>query len=363
MQYLTIGYRGSRRVRFWEEVVIANGGEHQLLTFWQIANDDFPNIRQETTLRITSPGEDFDTYKLLLFLGGYEAADSLEFDKGRIRFSRYWYEGWCVILDKISAWLRQNPHVKAINSPEAIQLAFHKSKCQQYIKREVSTPHVFKYKLKNYNQLIRLFDNLNLHQVFIKPWHGSSASGIMAFRKSGDKQILYTTIHLVRRDREIRLYNHLKLQKYTQAETIKTIINEMAQHGLMLEQWIRKKKFRHKSVDLRIVVIGGEAVFVVPRLSPHFITNLHLGNEKGKIETIEARWGTACIEAAKQLAIKAVAAISGLFYAGVDVAIDTNEEPYVLEVNAFGDMLLNITHESKTTYEWEFEMIDKRLEM
>ncbi len=355
MQYLTIGYHGSRRVRFWEEVVMANGSEHQLLTFQQIANDDFSTIQQATTLRITSPGEDFETYKLLLFLGGYDAADSLEFDKGRIRFSRYWYKGWCVILDKIAVWLRQNPTVKAINSPAAIQLAFNKVQCQRHISYKVNTPRIFLNELGNYESFIQLFDALKLHQVFIKPWHGSSASGVMAFRKSGDKQILYTTIHLVQKE-GIQLYNHLKLQKYTQPETIKIIINEMVQHGLMMEQWIRKKTFRHKSVDLRIVVIGGEAVFVVPRLSPHFITNLHLGNEKGKIETIEARWGTACIEAAKQLAIKAVAAIEGLFYAGVDVAIDTNEAPYILEVNAFGDMLLNINHENKTTYEWEFEL-------
>ena len=355
MQYLTIGYHGSRRVRFWEEVVIANGGEHQLLTFQQIANDGFPTIQQATTLRITSPGEDFETYKLLLSLGGYDEADSLELDRGRIRFSRYWYKGWCVVLGKISAWLRQNSDMKAINSPGTIQLAFNKVQCQRHIAYEVDTPRIFLNELENYEQFIQLFDALKLHQAFIKPWHGSSASGVMAFRKSGDKQILYTTIHLVQNE-GIKLYNHLKLQKYTKPKTIKTIINEMAQHGLMMEQWIRKKTFRHKSVDFRIVVIGGEAVFTVPRLSPHFITNLHLGNEKGKIETIEARWGTACIEAAKQLAVEAVAAISGLFYAGVDVAIDTNEQPYVLEVNAFGDMLLDITHKGKTTYEWEFEL-------
>jgi len=132
----------------------------------------------------------------------------------------------------------------------------------------------------------------------------------------------------------------------------------MIPHGLLVEQWIRKKIFQGKSVDLRIVVIRDTAVFIVPRLSPHFITNLHLGNEKGKIEELRLAWGRDCIASAKKLAVQAVAAIPGLFYAGVDVAIDYDGEPYVLEVNAFGDLLLDIYHEGKTTYEWEWELLD-----
>ena len=88
-------------------------------------------------------------------------------------------------------------------------------------------------------------------------------------------------------------------------------------------------------------------------MSNHFITNLHLGNEKGSIEELEIAWGEAVIVAAKALAVEAVRIIGGLFYAGVDVAISNRNIPYVLEVNAFGDMLLNIYQNGLTTYEYE----------
>ena len=121
----------------------------------------------------------------------------------------------------------------------------------------------------------------------------------------------------------------------------------------MAEEWIPKKRFQGKSVDFRILVINGKPIFVVPRLSKHFITNLHLGNEKGDFKTIENEWGKPLLEEVKAIAVKAVEAIGGLFYAGVDVAISKMGLPYVLEVNAFGDLLLNIHKEELNTYEYE----------
>ncbi len=362
MNYLTIGHTHSRRVAFWQDVLAAKGFRHQLISFQQIVGEKWPDISGTATLRITSPGEDFETYRLLLSLGGCPQAEGLSFEKGRIQFAQYWYKGWCILLDKIDNFLKRHPHIKVMNSPQAIRLAFHKATCQQWLaQQQIPTPQIFLPQLKNYEQLIDTLEQQKLHQVFIKPWHGSSASGVMAFRKSGNRQMLYTTIHLVQ-ENGVRLYNHLQLQKYNDPQDIKTIIDEMIPHGLLVEQWIRKKTFRRKSVDLRIVVIRDTAVFVVPRMSPHFITNLHLGNEKGKIEALEVAWGSACIASAKKVAVQAVAAIPGLFYAGVDVAIDDyNEKPYVLEVNAFGDLLLNIHYKNKTTYEWEWEIFNDEL--
>ena len=323
-----------------------------MVTFYQIMGEDFSKITSPTTVRITSPGEDFELKKQLMVLGGNPAAKDFIFEKGRIYPDAYWYQGWCLLLQKLDGFIQKQPLIQPMNAPKAIQLAFHKLKCQQLLQNAgLQTPKIWIEKVVSYDHLMETLTKNNIPQVFIKPYHGSSASGVMAFRRAKNKQVLYTTIHL----KSGKLYNSLQLQRYTSIETIKTIIEKMIPAGLLVEGWIKKKRLRQKSVDFRILVINEKAAFVVPRMSNHFITNLHLGNEKGKIEAIEEIWGKSVIEQAKLLAIEAVKTVDGLFYAGVDVAISTTNQPYILEINAFGDMLLNIFKDNKTTYEYELE--------
>lgn len=351
-QFLTIGSVGSRRVQFWKTALQQKHFSQELVSYPQIIANDFPKITRPTCLRITSTGENFDLWKNILRLGGYPLSAAPIFERGLIHPNPYWYRGWCRILQNIHGFIGKNPLVRPMNTTTSIQLAFHKLKCQQLLNKQgIRIPKIILPNVIHYAALIEKLQKENIHQVFIKPYHGSSASGVMAFRQANGKQILYTTIQLKGK----KLYNNLRLQKYNSIAQIKTIINAMIPSGLMVEEWIRKKTFQEKSVDFRILVINGKAVFVVPRMSKHFITNLHLGNEKGNIKAVENNWGTALIEQAKTLAIQAVNTIGGLFYAGVDVAISTKGQPYILEVNAFGDMLLNIYREGLTTYEYELK--------
>ena len=351
-QFLTIGAVDSRRVQFWEKVLQQKEFLQNILTYKQIIANDFPAITTPTSLRITSTGENFDLWRNILKLGGCPPSAIPVFEKGLLFPNSYWYQGWCEILQNIDDFIGENRLIKPMNTPTSIQLVFHKLKCQQLLNEEgIRTPKIILPRVVNYDDLITILQKENIRQVFIKPYHGSSASGVMAFRQVNGKQILYTTIQLKGK----KLYNNLRLQKYNSLTQIKTIINAMIPSGLLVEEWIRKKTFQEKSVDLRILVINGKAIFVVPRMSKHFITNLHLGNEKGNLEELENTWGTTLIENAKALAVKSVHTIGGLFYAGVDVAISTKGQPYILEVNAFGDMLLNIYQGGLTTYEYELE--------
>jgi len=356
--FLTIGSKRSRRVKFWNDTLLQKDCKFELLTYEQILKGNFPKITAPTTLRITSPGENFDLQKQILLLGGCPLSEEINFEKGEIYPNQYWYRGWCLLLEKITNFIAKNPLLKPINTPVGIKLAFHKLKCSEFLSdRQIRTPKIILNKVLNYDQLIETLQKQHISQVFIKPYHGSSASGVMAFRQAKGKQVLYSTIDL----KSNKLYNNLRLQRYTTSEKIKTIINAMAPAGLLAEAWIPKKTFQGKSVDFRVLVINGKAVFVVPRMSNGCITNLHLGNEKGNIDLVEKAWGKSTIESATFLAEQAVKAISNLFYAGVDVAISTNGTPYILEINAFGDMLLNIFKEGKTTYEMELKEWSKQL--
>ena len=358
-KFITIGSPDSRRVQFWDAVLqpaYRTGRqyncEHQVITYQQIIKDDFPIITEPTTIRLTSTGEDFELEKILMGMGGDSDAHLLSFEKGLIYPNDFWYKGFCILLKKIENFALENPLVKTINSPAAVQLAFNKLKCQQFLsQKNISTPKIILDQVIDYDSLIEKMETENIRQVFIKPYHGSSASGVMALRQSKGRQMLYTTIHL----QNGKMYNHLKLQKYHSLSEIKTIINKMIPSGLLAEEWIRKKTFQEKSVDFRILVINGKAAFTVPRMSNHFITNLHLGNEKGNFEEIEKEWGSNILKKAKDIAVQAVHEIGGLFYAGVDVAISQKGKPYILEVNAFGDMLLNVFQDGMNTYEYELK--------
>ncbi|NJL43486.1 MAG: hypothetical protein HC935_09765 [Pseudanabaena sp. SU_2_4] len=74
-------------------------------------------VRPGSTIRIESPGRDFEVEKLLLRLGAdaAEAEDSpwisrdaamqLKFDRGRIFYPRQWYLGFCAALNALQSQL------------------------------------------------------------------------------------------------------------------------------------------------------------------------------------------------------------------------------------------------------------------
>ncbi len=347
--YLTIGVKNSRRIAFWEDALKEKNLHYTFHSYEEIMSDRFPIISKPTTLRLSSSGENFEVYKKILALGSYPNIENLVYQKGQILPNAFWYQGYCILMNKIEKFLYQNPQLKVLNTPSAITLVFHKLKCQLFLaSKGLSIPKIILKKVNSYAHLIATLEQENINEIFIKPYHGSSASGVMAFRRSLNKQVLYTTIKLKENK---TLYNSLYLQKYINKNDIKTIINTIQPAGLIVEKWVRKKSFLGKSVDFRVLVIDGKATFVVPRLSNHVITNLHLGNIKGKIEHIQAEWGIEVIENIKKTAEKAIQNIPELFYAGVDIAVSSNGQVYVLEINAFGDMLLDVFYHQKNTYQ------------
>jgi len=370
MRHLVFGNPNSRRAKQWQQTcllpynrqacLLRNGGQaihnasFELISYQEVANGQFPKLNKPTTVRITSPGEDFETFQLLVGLGGYPAATALLEERGRILLHEYWYQGWCLILDKIDQFLKENPLAKVMNHPETIKLAFHKANCQEKLRKAgIPIPDIYCCQLNSFEQLLEVMDKQKLHQVFLKPAHSSSASGVMMFRRTANKMMLESTIFLNKKGREAKLFNHKRLQRYQNQETIKTIIDLMIPNRLHIEQWINKKQFQGKSTDFRVVTINQQPVFVQPRHSNHPITNLHLGNEKGSLQNLQIEWGKDLIKKVKTIAIQTAKQLDGLFYAGIDIAINTKGEPYVLEVNAFGDFLKEIFADKKNTYEYE----------
>ena len=354
MHHLIFGNKHSRRAKHWRNTL--GDAPVQFVNYQQAAQGHFPEITEPSTVRITSPGEDFETFKLLVGLGGYHNADQLSFEKGRILLHTYWYAGWSKLLDKMQQFLKEQPLTSIMNHPAPIKLAFHKTACQQQIEQAgIPIPKIYCKQLTSFEELLGLMESNRLKKVFLKPAHGSSASGVMMFRKIDHRMLLETTIHLVQKDGAIKLFNHLRLQRYQDPLLIQTIIEQMIPNQLHVEDWIIKKRYQAKSTDFRVLTINQEPKFIQPRHSTHPITNLHLGNEKGALPLIEQEWGTASVEKIKAVARQTAKLFPTLFYVGIDIAVDDDEKPYVLEINPFGDFLKDIFVDDLTTYAYELQ--------
>jgi glutathione synthase/RimK-type ligase-like ATP-grasp enzyme len=125
-----------------------------------------------------------------------------------------------------------------------------------------------------------------------------------------------------------------------------------------VEEWIPKASLQNQTFDVRIVVIGGKARHVVPRLSEGPITNLHLGNRRGDADQLIRLLGEEKYDQLLDTAERAVNSLPGTLYAGVDLLIPTGlGEPRVLELNAFGDLLPNLYHQGEDTYTAELKAL------
>ena len=295
-------------------------------------------------VRIESAGENEEVQRRLIRIGG---GGESQLAAGEIGFFHEAYLGFCEALD-----LLNGVGVSFVNSPSDIKVMFDKWRSHERfelagIKRaatEVIPPEsdVSKYLTSRFGTAGR---------VFIKPRFGSSASGVCAYRWAAGRQQLIAPIELDRKSGSTRLFNSLRVRKYNSPVEIGAIFEGLLPQGLICESWVSKARLPEGNFDLRIVVIDGEARHTVVRQSHFPMTNLHLGNRRGKLTEVEEVFGSQVVSQAAQVAEAAAACFPDSLYAGVDVLIPQHGEPTVCEINAFGDLLPNVWHRGETTYE------------
>jgi D-alanine-D-alanine ligase-like ATP-grasp enzyme len=97
-----------------------------------------------------------------------------------------------------------------------------------------------------------------------------------------------------------------------------------------------------RTADLRI---ANATLSELSDLSDTPTSNLHLGNRRASLTGLDAP-----LAAARQLAEHAAACFPHSLYAGVDILLDARGRAYVGEINAFGDLLPGVLHQSKDAY-------------
>lgn len=318
-------------------------------------------IRAGDIVRLESPGKNFAVEKYLLILGAAmmddpafekcERAADLPVDKGRILYSRQWYLGFCAMLRQLSAQLDECETHQRMNHIPDIPIMFDKSACHALLQQHgLAVPPTLGV-VYSYEELLAKMRASGMTQVFIKLAHGSSASGVVAYRQQGQQQVAITTVEMVQRGDAVHLYNSRQLRTYRQVNEIALLIDTLCRQRVHVEQWLPKAQLHGQTCDLRILMIKGRVRHVIPRLSRSPITNLHLLNERGEFTDLlavigEQKWAAICqtCEAAMQL-------FPHSLHCGLDLLIDVNLKHHaILELNAFGDLLPGILWQGQDTY-------------
>ncbi|MCX7921587.1 MAG: STM4014 family protein [Clostridia bacterium] len=374
IDFVIIGNPENRRVVFFQQALeLLNLKPAKVVSYIDLltgANKIEDYIKDDVIIRLESPGENFLVEKELIALGEEDGwisaveARGLEYENGRIYYPAQWYRGFCSFLKRIDDRVNKaGKRFQWMNPPGDIITMFDKRLCQKLLRDSgVSVPSVLK-KCGSYEEVQEVMKETNIRRVFVKLACSSSASGICAYQINprGDKEVMYTTVEIVRRDGELALYNSLKIKKYTSNRDIKDIIDWICGQGAHIEVWIHKETFERQVFDMRIVTIGESACHNVARLSKSPMTNLHLGNKRGNVADLNL--SPDKLVGIFQEAERAKGVFKRSLYAGIDVLVSKGGHvPYVVDVNAFGDLIPGILYKGRDTYGAEIEEMINNIE-
>lgn len=315
------------------------------------------HVAAGVTVRIESPGENFAVEQKILALGGVENALQLADERGRIYHPKQWFLGFSRLMDSIAQGAGA---ASWFNHPADIVTMFNKPLCKRLLR-----PHTLEScpDFSSYDAFFSFVEQQPRQRFFIKLFSSSSASGIVAYEynRSNGREQAYSTVEVVETKGQDCFYNSLKIKKYGARGMIKKILDFLFSEGALVEPWIPKAKHADWSYDLRVMAIGGRRCHALARLSHGPMTNLHLGNQRCSTDALNLPAETwAKIDT---LVEQTMQHFPRSLYAGLDVLLPrSGQDPVLLEVNAFGDLLPNLLHQGKSTYLAEIEALPAKAE-
>ncbi len=335
----------NRRASMFAAACASRGVEVEVVSWSDVL--DAGRVKLDAPVRIDSPGENWRVESALL---GVEEAE----DRGRIRSFEGAYRGMCSALGRLEAprWITPQAQIAAM---------FDKVETKRRLTAVgVSVPETYGL-VRTFAELRRVTKSAGVRRCFVKPRHGSSASGVVALTMNERRVLAVTSCEMARADDGMsRLYNSLKLRRYQTFEDVTAVIDTLGRlDELLVEEWVPKASAQGAAFDLRVVVIDGEPGHVVMRTSRHPMTNLHLGNARGDVDALRAQVGTKRWEGLLETAVGAYSAFGDALYAGVDLAFTPGfGRVTVFEVNAFGDLLPGVVDsQARSTYEAEVDAV------
>jgi len=365
-----VGHPDHLRVALFQQALTKRGLPPARVLAWRdllAGRDDLRRAATEGSfVRLESPGQDFEVEKLLLAAGAEveetqdtaaaylsaKEALNLPFDQGRLLCPRQWYRGFRQALRRLAEQIPSG--VRWMNHPDEVMTLFDKRLCHRLcadagvpVPRGVGPA-------RSFAELLCRMEETGCRRVFVKLACGSSASGVVAFRTGGGRMQAVTTAEVVWQQGQLRLYNTRAIRCYERTTEIEPLLDALCREGVQVEEWLPKACLDGQGFDLRVLVVGGTARHVVPRLGPHPMTNLHLLNSRGdparaRAEVRSKNGRPPSRRASGPRGCSRAATTS----AWICCFTPSFRRHAVLEANAFGDLLPGALWQGLTTHEAE----------
>jgi glutathione synthase/RimK-type ligase-like ATP-grasp enzyme len=316
-----VGIPGDRRVTMFRDAVVAAGLVEPHVISWRdvLAGREI-GTPEGALLRVDSPGEDAETDALLRGPG----------DPARVGGGAAWYAAFMAGLARLAAM----PGVRLLGDIGEIGVMFDKRRCHAVL-AGAGVPVPSAFEAASYAEVRAEMAARGWARVFVKPAHGSSASGVIALQTRGNEVRAVTSAVW---DAEGGLVNSLRVRTCTSHEEVRRVVDFLAGDGLHVERWFPKASAGGKAFDLRVVTVAGVPTHAVVRMSRTPMTNLHLGGRRGDLEVVRSR--AALWERVLDVCARAAACFPGSLTTGIDIMVGADwQSVAVAEVNAFGDLL------------------------
>ncbi|MER7110326.1 STM4014 family protein [Streptomyces sp. NPDC000229] len=329
IRFTVVGNPENRRVTLFADAVRAAGLPAPRVVSWtSVLRDGGAVFAGDEVVRLDSPGENSAVDRLLREVD----------DPTRVEGGARWYARFTAAVGALSGGVR-------LDDPDEVAVLFDKRRCHRVLlDAGVPVPESptsgARTPVRGWDDVRALMAAHGMRRVFVKPAHGSSASGILALESGGPGRIRATTsVESVGG----RLHNSLRVRRVTDEREAAALVDALAPDGLHIERWWPKASLGGRRADLRIVVVDGRATHAVVRTSHAPMTNLHLGGTRGDLaaatEAMGGRWPDAL-----DIGERAAACLPGTLCVGVDLLPSTGWRRFaVAEVNAFGDLLPGLT--------------------
>ncbi|MER5199922.1 STM4014 family protein [Streptomyces sp. NPDC002755] len=329
-----VGNPENRRVALFEDAVRAAGLPAPRVVPWaDVLRDGGADFAAEEIVRLDSPGENPEVDRLLRGAG----------DPTRVEGSGRWYARFTTAVRGLRGGVR-------LDDPDELAVLFDKRLCHAVLEAAgvpvpaspTSGPRGAP--VRGWDDVRAAMREHRMPRLFVKPAHGSSASGVLAVESGGGGRIRATTSVELAADG--RLYNSLRVRRYEREQDIAAVVDALAPDGLHLERWLPKAAQDGRAADLRVVVVAGRATHAVVRTSRSPLTNLHLGGRRGDLDSVRAAVEAAGARWSDLLDVceRAAACFPRTLCVGVDLlpAVGWGRAA-IGEVNAFGDLLPRLT--------------------
>ncbi|MEN5208640.1 STM4014 family protein [Stenotrophomonas terrae] len=350
-----IGPRGSRRIAWLQRALHDQGAPAAHVFDYETLLAEPARLLEALAqlpgaiVKLESPGEAPELHQALVRRGwelSGAAGDAPQAAAhGELVHQQFWYAGFADVL----AALPSGPHY--LNAPADLACMSDKLHCQQHLAAAgVAVPPLFGL-ISSYEDLRERLRDAGCERVFVKARYGSSGAGVLAYARNRDgREVAYGSAELVEQDGRWRVFNSLRQRRYDRHDDIARLVDLLAVQGAYIERWIPKPTVPGsdgRRYDVRVIALDGQPRQRVARMSAGALTNLHLGNARTGLDFL---LDAEAIEHLETTTATAAAAFPNSRMIGFDLIV-RGMRSWVLEANGFGDLLLDLRHAGRTTYE------------